>query len=306
MEHIMKGILLAGGNGTRLSPSTNAISKHLLPIYDKPMIYYSLSILMLAKIKDILLISKPDDTGLFYQTLGDGSNFGISINYAVQNDPTGIPEAFKIGKHFIGNDDVCLVLGDNIIFGTGLPQILQDSKSNNVGTTIFTYGVSDPTRYGVLELDNNYQPAAIIEKPKKTSSKLATVGLYMFDNTVVTRSSELKKSDRGETEIADLLNIYLKEKKFSHRNFGRGFTWFDTGTHSSLLAASQFVETVEIRQGYKIACLEEIAFHNGWISEFEIIKRSQKFPDNCYGKYLKSVARYTRQQSNFLKVSSAI
>ena len=295
MEHLMKGILLAGGNGTRLNPSTHAISKHLLPIYDKPMIYYSLSILMLAKIRDILLISKPEDTGLFYKALGDGSEFGISINYAVQKDPAGIPEAFKIGKHFIGDDSVCLALGDNVIFGTGLPQILVDAKNNNIGATIFTYGVNDPSRYGVLELDENKMPVRVIEKPLKTKSKLAVTGLYMFQNEVIKRTNDLRQSERGETEITDILNSFLKNDKLTYKDFGRGFAWFDTGTHGSLLAASQFIETIESRQGYKIACLEEIAFNNGWMTEPEILKRSEKFTDNCYGRYLKDLVNYPPQ-----------
>lgn len=286
----MKGILLAGGKGSRLFPSTLAVSKQLLPIYDKPMIYYSLSVLMLAGIQDILLITKPEDTSQFHKLLGDGSEFGISIHYAVQTEPGGIPEALKIGKHFLGGDDVFLVLGDNLVFGTGLSKILLDAKQNNRGGSIFTYPVKQPSRYGVLELGRNGEPKKIVEKPEKPKSKLAVTGLYMFDGDAAEKASSLKKSKRGETEIVDLISIYLNENKLDHYSFGRGYAWFDTGTHGSMLEASQFVETIEKRQGWKIACLEEIALINNWMSREELVQKSKLYSNNCYGEYLKNIA----------------
>jgi len=287
----MKGILLAGGNGSRLHPSTHAISKHLLPIYDKPMIYYSLSILMLANIREILLITKPEDTALFHRALGDGSKFGISLNYAIQSEANGIPESLKIGKHFLGGDDAFLVLGDNVIFGDGLPAALRLAKGQNKGCTVFTYGVKDPRRYGVLEMTEKGDPKSVKEKPIKTNSRLAITGLYMFSNEAIDISFELRKSDRGETELVDLISYYLCKGKLQNKTFGRGFAWFDTGTHSSLLEASQFVETIERRQGYKVACLEEIAYSNGWIDRNEVLKRAEGFSKNCYGDYLCNVAK---------------
>lgn len=283
----MRGIILAGGNGTRLYPSTLAVSKQLLPVYNKPMIYYPLSTLMLAGINEILLVTKPNDTASFFELLGDGSDFGISLNYAVQAEPNGIPEAISIGRHFLGDNDVFLVLGDNIIFGTGLTNILMTAKRNLTGSSIFTYGVRDPQRYGIAIENDRNQIIELIEKPQNPLSNLAITGHYMLTNDSVSRVNDLQKSERGETEIIDLLNQYLQEGSIFQNKFGRGYAWFDCGTHNSLLEASSFVETIERRQGYMVACLEEISYLNKWMSAEEIERMAvSKYQKTDYGNYL--------------------
>ena len=283
----MRGIILAGGNGTRLYPTTLAISKQLIPVYNKPMIYYPLSTLMLAGVKDILLITNPEDTGYFHRLLGDGSEFGISLNYAVQTEPNGIPEALTIGKHFAGQENIFLVLGDNIVFGTGLTPLLKNAKDNHNGCSIFSYAVKDPKRYGIVELTKDNRVKSIVEKPGNPKSNLAVTGHYMLSNEAINLAKDLKKSARGETEIVDLLLIYMKENSLNHNQFSRGFAWFDCGTHVSLLEASSFVETIESRQGYMVACLEEIAYHNGWLSSIDIERAANsKYRRTDYGDYL--------------------
>lgn len=286
----MHGIILAGGHGTRLYPSTVAVSKQLLPIYNKPMIYYPLSTLMLAGVRDILLVTKPEDTSHFHRLLADGSDLGISLNYAVQTEPNGIPEALTIGRHFLGNEQAFLVLGDNIVFGTGLTQILKSARDSLKGGSIFSYAVTDPERYGIVQLSKDKTIKNICEKPQHPKSNLAITGHYMLSNDSVRRVNEMKKSARGELEIIDLLGSYLKENALAHNRFGRGFAWFDSGTHNSLLEASRFVETIESRQGFMVACLEEIAFNNGWlnVNDIERIART-KYDKTAYGKYLKEL-----------------
>ena len=284
----MKGILLAGGSGTRLYPATIATSKQLLPVYDKPMVYYPLSTLMLAGIREILLITTPNDLLRFQQLLGNGKKWGISIDYAIQKEPKGIPQAFTIGEKFIGEDNVALILGDNIFYGNELSSDLEKAKNIN-GAAIFASPVSDPERYGIVEFNDNGSPSKIIEKPKKPKSKYAITGLYFYDNRVVQISKDLNLSQRGEYEITDINNYYLSIGELEVHKFGRGHAWLDTGTHDSLLEASQFVATLEHRQGLKIACLEEIALNNKWISKNEIIK-ALKFYGNCeYSNYLKKI-----------------
>ena len=285
----MKGIILAGGKGSRLYPSTMAASKQLLPVYDKPLIYYPLSTMMLAGVRDILLVCNPEHTNQFHNLLGDGSAFGVSINYAVQSEPNGIPNAFTIGKHFLGDEDALLVLGDNIVFGNGLPKLLQSAIHENTGCTIFTQHVSDPKQFGVLALDDKGLPHTIEEKPRYPKSNLAITGIYAFTNDVVKFSQDLVPSRRGETEIVDLINGYLKLGRLNHINFGRGFAWFDTGTNSALLEASQFVETIETRQGHKISCPEEIALLNGWLDHCQIKKMIKMMPCSQYRQYLDSL-----------------
>ncbi len=293
----MKGILLAGGSGTRLYPATFAISKQLIPIYDKPMVYYPLSVLMLAGIKDILLISTPHDIPIFRNLLNDGSKWGLNISYAIQEEPNGIAEAFIISEEFIGKEKVCLILGDNIFYGNELSKNLLDASKNN-GATIFVSRVRDPERYGIVEFDNNGEVKEIIEKPQKPLSNYAITGLYFYDNSVVKIAKGLKKSSRGELEITDINKIYLSQNLLSVFKFGRGQAWLDTGTHDSLLEASQFVATLEHRQGLKIACLEEIAFNCGYI-RFDQLKQSIKdFPNNSYGKYLKNLIKEKRLEKN--------
>lgn len=288
----MRGIILAGGNGTRLYPSTLAVSKQLLPVYNKPMIYYPLSTVMLAGINDILLITKPNDTSHFHNLLGDGTQFGISINYAVQANPTGVPDAISIGRHFLGQEQAFLVLGDNIVFGRGLTSILKNAKASLKGGSVFSYSVNDPERYGIINLDRENNILSLNEKPKKPESNLAVTGHYMLANDAVDRVKDLKKSSRGETEIVDLLSGYLSEQKLTHNNFGRGFAWFDCGTHSSLQEASSFVETIESRQSNMVACLEEIALYNGWLSQSEVEEISNtKYLNTLYGKYLSEIVR---------------
>ncbi|MFT7565739.1 MAG: glucose-1-phosphate thymidylyltransferase [Pseudoalteromonas distincta] len=290
----MKGIILAGGSGTRLFPITMGVSKQLLPIYDKPMIYYPLSVLMLAGIREILIISTPEDSDSFKRLLGDGSRFGIKLSYTVQPSPDGLAQAFILGEKFIGEDDVCLVLGDNIFYGQGFTPKLKhavENAKNGQGATVFGYQVKDPERFGVVEFDENRKAISIEEKPVKPKSHYAVTGLYFYDNSVVKMAKQVEPSERGELEITCLNEMYLEEGKLNVEMLGRGFAWLDTGTHESLLEAAQFVETIEKRQGYKIACLEEIAFNNGWLSKQQIIKLAQPFIKNSYGQYLLEIIK---------------
>lgn len=288
----MKGIILAGGSGTRLYPLTTVTSKQLLPIYDKPMIYYPLSTLMLAGIKDILIISTPEDIGKFEMLLGDGEKFGINLSYAVQPSPDGLAQAFIIGKDFIGNDSVCLVLGDNIFYGDGFKKKLKQAVNNveQGRATVFGYYVPDPQRFGIVELDENYHAVSIEEKPKNPKSNFAVVGLYFYDNSVVKIAEQVKPSPRGELEITSINQEYLKQNKLDVITFGRGFTWLDTGTHESLAEATSFVKMIEEHQGLKISCLEEIAYKNGWISREQLIEQGNLMSKNQYGKHLLNVA----------------
>lgn len=284
-----KGIILAGGSGTRLYPITMGVSKQLLPIYDKPMIYYPLSVLMLAGIREILIITTPEDLDSFKRLLSDGSQFGVELSYTVQPSPDGLAQAFILGEDFIGNDDVCLVLGDNIFYGQGfspkLKHAVQNAK-NGQGATVFGYQVKDPERFGVVEFDENNKAISIEEKPSKPKSHYAVTGLYFYDNSVVKLAKQVEPSHRGELEITCLNEMYLNQGKLNVEMLGRGFAWLDTGTHESLLEAAQFVETVEKRQGYKIACLEEIGFNNGWLTKKQVEELAQPFLKNSYGQYL--------------------
>jgi glucose-1-phosphate thymidylyltransferase len=285
---IKKGIILAGGKGTRLGPLTKIINKQLLPLYDKPLIFYPLSILMLARIKDILIITNPDEDKSFKKILGNGSNFGIKIQYLEQKKPNGLPEAFIIGEEFIKNQNVALILGDNFFYGQGFTKRLKEKTKSRSGATIFTYQVNNPQDYGIIELKNN-KIISIKEKPKKTNSNLAITGLYFFDKNVINLSKELKPSKRNELEIVDLLKKYLKRKKLKFEFMGRGSAWLDTGNAESLFETSQFISNIEKRQGLKIACLEEIALSNKWISK-SIIKKQIKFYGDCsYANYLKKL-----------------
>lgn len=278
----MKGIILAGGSGTRLYPITKGISKQLLPIYDKPMIYYPLSVLMLAGIREILLITTLRDVKHFKECLEDGSQWGISIQYAIQDEPRGLAEAFIIGEEFIGDDTVCLILGDNIFFGQGFTPVLKQAVKLKEGAIVFGYQVKDPSRFGIVEFDENKNAISIEEKPENPKSNYAVTGLYFYDNEVISIAKNVKPSQRGELEITDINNVYLKQKKLKVQLLGRGFAWLDTGTFESLLEAGQFVETVQKRQGYMIACLEEIALNNGWISR-PIVSDN---PKNSYEQYV--------------------
>lgn len=286
----MKGIILAGGSGTRLYPLTKSVSKQLMPIYDKPMIYYPMSVLMLAGIKEILIISTPEDTPRFEQLFGDGKDIGLTISYAIQEQPNGLAEAFIIGEKFIGQDSVALVLGDNIYYGGGLSKILQKSARKKVGATIFGYHVNDPERFGVVEFDDNNKAISIEEKPMHPKSNFAVTGLYFYDNQVVNIAKKINPSDRGELEITDINKAYLEKKQLDVELLGRGYAWLDTGTHESLLEAGTFIETIEKRQNLKIACLEEIAFRMGYISREQLIELAQPLLKNEYGKYLLQVA----------------
>ena len=283
----MKGIILAGGSGTRLYPITKGVSKQLLPVYDKPMIYYPLSVLMLSGIRDILIITTPEDQSGFIRALGDGSNFGINLTYAVQPSPDGLAQAFIIGEEFIGNDNVCLVLGDNIFWGQGFTPILKRAVEKQNGATVFGYQVNDPERFGVVEFDSNKKAVSLEEKPKNPKSNFAVTGLYFYDNNVVEMAKRVKPSDRGELEITTLNQMYLEQGNLSVETLGRGFAWLDTGTYESLLEAAMFVETIEKRQGYKVACLEEIAFNQDWLTADEIMITANKLSKNSYGKYLR-------------------
>jgi len=286
-----KGIILAGGTGSRLYPITKGISKQLLPIYDKPMIYYPLSVLMLAGIREILIITTPEDQSVFKRLLGDGTEFGVTLSYASQPSPDGLAQAFIIGEDFIGDKNVCLILGDNIFYGHGFSEKLLNTTQKESGATVFGYQVKDPHRFAVVEFDHENQVLSIEEKPKQPKSNYAVTGLYFYDNQVVEISKQVKPSARGELEITSINQAYLAQGKLQVEQLGRGFAWLDTGNHETLLAASQFVETIETRQGYKIACLEEIAFHNGWLDEIQIKNIAKSLNKNSYGVYLLSLLK---------------
>jgi glucose-1-phosphate thymidylyltransferase len=287
---MLKGIILAGGTGTRLYPITLGVSKQLLPVYDKPMIYYPLSTLMLAGVRDILVITTPADRAQFERLLGNGRQWGINLSYKEQSKPAGLADAFIIGAPFIGGDNVVMVLGDNIFFGHGFPELLAAAGRRQSGATIFAYHVSDPSRYGVIEFDAHGQPTSIVEKPKNPTSNWAVTGLYFFDNDVVRYASEVKPSARGELEITDLQSRYLVAGKLNVERMGRGFAWLDTGTFQSLIEAGSFVQTLETRQGMKVACLEEIAFRQGFIGRDDLIALSVSLEKSGYGEYLKEIA----------------
>ena len=291
MSRTTKGIILAGGSGTRLYPITKGISKQLLPIYDKPMVYYPLSVLMLAGIREVLVISTPDDIEGFKRLLGDGSQFGIELSYAIQPCPDGLAQAFIVGEEFIGTSNVCLVLGDNIFYGPGFTSMLRQAAARQKGATVFGYQVKDPERFGVVEFDEQKRAVSIEEKPKYPKSNFAVTGLYFYDNDVVEIAKQVKPSERGELEITTVNQMYLEHGDLNVELLERGFAWLDTGTQSSLLEAAQFVETLEKRQGYKVACLEEIALNNGWLSKDQVLAIGQSMSKNSYGQYLISLVK---------------
>ncbi|WP_367294549.1 glucose-1-phosphate thymidylyltransferase RfbA [Latilactobacillus sakei] len=282
----MKGIILAGGSGTRLYPITKAVSKQLIPVYDKPMIYYPMSVLMLAGIQDIMIISTPSDTPRFEELFGDGHDLGLNIEYAVQDNPNGLAEAFIIGADFIGDDSVCLILGDNIYYGGGLSEMLQRAAQKESGATVFGYHVNDPERFGVVDFDENMHAKSIIEKPEHPASNYAVTGLYFYDNQVVEIAKNIKPSPRGELEITDINKAYLEKGQLDVELMGRGFAWLDTGTHDSLHEASSFIATVQKRQNLKVACLEEIAYRMNYIDKAKVIELAQPLKKNDYGQYL--------------------
>lgn len=285
----MKGIVLAGGTGSRLFPVTLGVSKHLLAIYDKPMVYYPLSILMLANIRDILIICNSDSLDSYKKLLQDGRQFGVNITYKVQDNANGIAEAFNIGKDFIGNDDVTLILGDNIFFGESFSEKINKAIVNNKGATVFAYHVTNPEDYGIVEFDSAFNAVSIEEKPSEPKSNYAVTGLYIYDNHVIKYSNTILPSDRGELEITAVNNIYMDNNNLKVKLLGRGFAWLDTGTHENMLDASNFVKTIETRQGYKVACLEEIAYSKKWINKSMLIKQTNKYSKTEYGEYLKSL-----------------
>jgi len=283
----MKGIILAGGTGSRLAPLTKSVSKQLLPVYDKPMIFYPLSVLMLAGIREVLIITTEKDQSQYIDLLGDGSEFGVDINYVVQAQPDGLASAFILGRDFISGSRVCLILGDNIFYGNSFTSMLQRAVRQEEGATIFGYPVRDPERFGVVNLDADGRPLSLVEKPSKPESNLAVTGLYFYDDQVVEIARDVELSPRGEYEITDINKEYLLRGQLSVQILGRGFAWLDTGTHDSLIDAGTFVQTIEKRQGFKVACLEEIALSNGWISEDDVLRRASAFGDNVYGSYLR-------------------
>ena len=286
-----KGIILAGGSGTRLYPITKGVSKQLLPIYDKPMIYYPLSVLMLAGIREVLIISTPDDIDGFKRLLSDGSELGIDISYAVQPSPDGLAQAFILGEDFIGDSNVCLVLGDNIFYGQGFTPLLRQAVNHQKGATVFGYQVKDPERFGVVEFNDEKRAISIEEKPTSPKSNFAVTGLYFYDNDVINIAKQVEPSERGELEITTVNQRYMERGDLNVELLGRGFAWLDTGTHESLLEAAQFVETIEKRQGYKVACLEEIALNNGWLSKQQVLAAGQSMSKNAYGQYLLDLAK---------------
>lgn len=289
MLRTTKGIILAGGSGTRLHPITKGISKQLLPIYDKPMVYYPLSVLMLAGIREVLVISTPEDIEGFKRLLGDGSQFGMELSYAIQPRPDGLAQAFILGEKFIGQSNVCLVLGDNIFYGQGFTPMLRQAAARQKGATVFGYQVKDPERFGVVEFDEQQRVISIEEKPQNPKSNFAVTGLYFYDNDVIQIAKQVQPSERGELEITSINQIYLERGELNVELLGRGFAWLDTGTQGSLLEAAQFVETLERRQGYKVACLEEIALNNGWLSKEQVLAIGHTMHKNGYGQYLISL-----------------